>query len=320
MPSDLTRMEAYVLGAWDLGVCFSLFLQGVLCAQFAHYTSCNKHDSIWIKLFVASLALMTTLKSLQSLGMTWIQNVATFGNLKAGSNLLSTHWLSKINLALEAITAFYVQMFFCRRLWVTVIISRNTYLVTICTILFVVGLASGVVTTFYTFTSSMESATVWLGVHLGIILCGDSVLTGSTIFCLLRHSRECTLSRSPTRSILNSLCWVTLQSAAPAALCTLIDFAVDMRITTRIWEPPLILLAFITGVVFPYMYAWSAMWTLNSREEICLAAVNCPYTFNLGLSVGSSNSAATQGQHQGNPEPMAKVEKAQPDGPPELMA
>jgi hypothetical protein len=52
--------------------------------------------------------------------MTGIQNVATFGNLEAGSNLLSTHWLSKINLALEAITAFYVQMFFCRRLWVTV--------------------------------------------------------------------------------------------------------------------------------------------------------------------------------------------------------
>ncbi|KAJ7364796.1 hypothetical protein DFH08DRAFT_1017441 [Mycena albidolilacea] len=295
MPTDLTRMEAYVLGAWDLGVCFSLFLQGVLCAQFAHYTSCDKRDSIWIKLFVAGLALMTMLKSLQSLGMTWIQNVATFGNLEAGSNLLRTHWLSKINLGLEAITAFYVQMFFCRRLWV---ISRNAYLITVCTILFVAGLASGVVTTFYTFTASMESATVWLGVHLGIILCGDSVLTGSTIFCLLRHSRECTLSRSPTRSILNSLCRVTLQSAAPAALCALIDFAVDMRITTTIWEPPLVLLAFITGMVLPYMYAWSAMWTLNSREEICLAA----------------------GQHQGNPEPMAKVEKAQPDGPPESMA
>ncbi|KAJ7820262.1 hypothetical protein B0H14DRAFT_3736137 [Mycena olivaceomarginata] len=53
MPSRQTEMRTYILGGWDLGVCFSLFLQGVLCAQFAHYTSRNKRDLIWIKLFVA---------------------------------------------------------------------------------------------------------------------------------------------------------------------------------------------------------------------------------------------------------------------------
>jgi hypothetical protein len=52
--------------------------------------------------------------------MTWIQNVATFGNPEAADNLLRTHWLPKISLPLGAITAFYVQMFFCRRLWVRV--------------------------------------------------------------------------------------------------------------------------------------------------------------------------------------------------------
>jgi hypothetical protein len=87
-----------------------------------------------------------------------------------------------------------------------------------------------------------------------------------------------------------------------------------MRINKTIWEPPLVLLAFIAGTVLPYFYAWSAMWTLNSREDICLAAANCPYTFNFGISAGSSNSETTQGQHQGNPEPMVKVEQDQPDG------
>ncbi|KAJ7878858.1 hypothetical protein B0H14DRAFT_3129942 [Mycena olivaceomarginata] len=260
---------------------FSLFLQGVLCAQFAHYTSRNKRDSIWMKLFVAGLALMTTLKSLQLLVMTWIQIVATFGNLEAGSHLLLTHWLSKITQTLEAITTFYVQMFFSRRLWA---ISRNIYLVTICTILFSAALISCAVTTFYVFTASIESATGWSGAHLGIVLCGDLVLTGSTIFYLLRHSRACVLSHSPATSILNSLRRVTLQA----------NFAADMRITTKIWEPGLVLVAFITGIVLPYLYAWSAMWTLNSREEICLAAANYPYTFDLGLSEGSSNSDTTQ--------------------------
>jgi hypothetical protein len=108
------------------------------------------------------------------------------------------------------------------------------------------------------------------------------------------------------------------QSAAPAALCALIYFAVDMRVTRTIWMPEVVLLAIIIGMVLPYVYAWSAMWTLNSREEIYLAAGNCPYTFDLGLSAGSSNPDTTQGQHQGNLESLEKAEK--PGGPPESMA
>ncbi|KAJ7878852.1 hypothetical protein B0H14DRAFT_3776360 [Mycena olivaceomarginata] len=210
MPSEPTKMEASILGGWDLGLCFSLFLQGVLCAQFAHYTSLNKRDSIWMRLFVTGLALMTTLKSLHSLVLMWIQNVTTFGDLEAGSNLWRTHWLSKLTLILEAITAFYVHMFFCRRLWV---ISRNAYLVAVCTILFLAGLISSAIATFYIHTDATELTTIWVGVHLGITLCGDLVLTGSTIFYLLRHSRECTLSRSPTTSILDSLRRITLQAS-----------------------------------------------------------------------------------------------------------
>jgi hypothetical protein len=41
----------------DLAICADLFLQGVLCAQFAHYTDMNQRDSVLMKLFVAGLAL-----------------------------------------------------------------------------------------------------------------------------------------------------------------------------------------------------------------------------------------------------------------------
>ncbi|KAJ7360783.1 hypothetical protein DFH08DRAFT_951434 [Mycena albidolilacea] len=60
-------MQTWILGVWDLAVCSCLFLQGVLCAQFANYMTLNKRDSVWMKLFVAGLALLTTLKTLQSL-------------------------------------------------------------------------------------------------------------------------------------------------------------------------------------------------------------------------------------------------------------
>jgi hypothetical protein len=51
----------------DLALCADLFLQGVLCAQFAHYTDMNQQDSVLMKLFVAGLALLTTLKTVQVL-------------------------------------------------------------------------------------------------------------------------------------------------------------------------------------------------------------------------------------------------------------
>jgi hypothetical protein len=117
----------------DVAICSSLFLQGVLCAQFAHYTGVNKRDSLWMKLFVAVLALMTALKSVQAVwvpsplpkivlilrrrGIMWTQNIIFFENLEVASGLLDTHWVSEITLMLGAINAFYVQMFFCHRLW-----------------------------------------------------------------------------------------------------------------------------------------------------------------------------------------------------------
>jgi hypothetical protein len=51
----------------DLSICADLLLQGVLCAQFAHYTGVNQRDSVLMKLFVAGLALLTTLKTVQVL-------------------------------------------------------------------------------------------------------------------------------------------------------------------------------------------------------------------------------------------------------------
>jgi hypothetical protein len=139
------------------------------------------------------------------------------------------------------------------------------------------------------------------------------------------HPRLSTSDNTPGKWNLHLGETVTLtikpQSVAPAALCALTKFAGHtVRIAMTTPAPGPILLAFVTSMVLPYLYAWSAMWTLNSREGMCLAAANCPYTFNLGISAGSSHSETTQGQHQGNPEPMAKVETGHLDSPPESMA
>jgi hypothetical protein len=89
----------------------------------------------------------------------WIQDVTVFKDLEAESNMWRKHWVWQGTVMLEAATAFYVQMFFCRRLWVNPdplrilhgsfvaqAISRNTCLVIICITLFLFGLVTGVVT------------------------------------------------------------------------------------------------------------------------------------------------------------------------------
>ncbi|KAJ7360767.1 hypothetical protein DFH08DRAFT_1030954 [Mycena albidolilacea] len=207
-----TVMQTCILGAWDLSVCSCLFLQGVLCAQFTNYMTLNKRNSALMKLFVAGLALLTALKNLQSLvGVFYglktyvdlhrtimsIQNVSTFGYLEAGSNLWRKHWVWKTIQILETATAFYVQMFFGRRLWA---ISRNAYLVIICVALFLCGLVSGIVGIVEVLRNTLESSTRWVGPHLAFVLCGDLLLTGSIIFCLLVPTLT---SMRPTRSNCN---------------------------------------------------------------------------------------------------------------------
>ncbi|KAJ6478247.1 hypothetical protein C8R45DRAFT_1101634 [Mycena sanguinolenta] len=296
----------------DIATCSTLFLQGVLCVQFAHYTNFSQRDSKRLKFFVTGLAFITTLKSAQALAMMWIQNVLMFGNVEVASQMWERHWLVKINRIFEATAAFYVQLFFCVRLWVTIrfssgpspqhlleaqVISRNKYLVIVCIILFTTGLVSAIVSTFFifafthsTFTKSAIVTTAgWVSIHLGIVLSGDLLLTGSTVFYLLRYSNASVLSRGPFAITVKSLLRLTVQainSFPPASLLPA-DYpnnSTPVR-STNAQVPQLLLIAIITVMVLPQLYAWSAMWTLNSREEILFAAENFCYTVNLGTSM-----------------------------------
>ncbi|KAF8190995.1 hypothetical protein K438DRAFT_1970742 [Mycena galopus ATCC 62051] len=264
----------YVLGGWDLAICFALFLQGVVCSQFAHYMTLKKHDSLRMKLFVATRCGLGGSDDGEE-AIIWKQTVEPFVDLEAT-------WIVNINIILEATVAFYVQMFFSHRLWA---LSRNPYLVITCLTLFVFGVISGALTTFFIFTTSnMETRTGWVSVHLGVVLCGDLLLTGSTIFWLLRHSSQSVVARGPTATILSALLHLTLQAIrGTPAFCALVIFGVAVRLhMANGLVPVLMMLNYMAIMVLPQLYAWSAMWTLNSRDKITSAAENAPYTVDLG--------------------------------------
>ncbi|KAJ7850132.1 hypothetical protein B0H13DRAFT_2674523 [Mycena leptocephala] len=271
-----TPAESTFFGVLDLASAVDIFLQGVLCAQFAHYTNVN-HDSRSMKLWVAGLALLTTLRTLHTLAIMWIQNVTSLETPEAASNLWHTQWVPLVMQLYEAVIAFYVQLFFCYRLW---ILSHNVYIVVVAMILFVCALAAtGVATHFY---ADIPLSALWIATHLGIAMGGDLLQTGSIVFYLLRHSTTL-LRRGPTASM----------SAAPGTLCTLVNFVTAIAtvrapaINPSGLSTPL-MIANTANTMLPKLYAIAAMLTLNSREDICSAANAHPTHFHFGTEVGGT--------------------------------
>ncbi|KAJ6489743.1 hypothetical protein C8R45DRAFT_197423 [Mycena sanguinolenta] len=258
--------ESALFGVLPLTLCADLFLQGVLCAQFAYYTNVNQRDSVWMRLFVAGLALFTTLKTAQVLAMISIQNVLLFENLEGVHNSWNMEWLFQMNLILEAGITFYVQIFLCHRLWT---LSHNVYIVVVTMSLFIFALTAASVAAYFCTTPSIANHSI--AIHLGLAMGGDLLQTGSIVFYLLRHSKA-VIHRGPMASMLSSLRWLTIQSAAPGALCALVNFvanicAIQSPTTPSELSTPFVILI-IANVMLPKLYAMAAMWTLNSRDEI----------------------------------------------------
>ncbi|KAF8205846.1 hypothetical protein K438DRAFT_1963619 [Mycena galopus ATCC 62051] len=266
---------------------------GVLWAQFIHYLGVNERDSVPMKLFVAGLSVLTTLKSIQTLALNWLQTSSLFRSLEALSNLWWSFWLSELTGLLGAIIMFYVQMFFCHRLWA---LSYNIYLVIAAATLFIVALAAASVAA--QFFQDTWLSSVWYAVYLGFAMVGELLQTGSIVFYLVTPSQRQSknaLPRGPTKSILNSLLRTTLQSAAPGALWAVIDFVANIMIIRHTVTIDTLsvasVISAIATIILPKLYAITAMWTLNSREDICSAAAN--QTVSLSLDLESTSVVCT---------------------------
>ncbi|KAJ7308665.1 hypothetical protein DFH08DRAFT_1088370 [Mycena albidolilacea] len=281
-PAVIRRLVVFYLGDWDLAICADLILQGIIFAQIAHYAILYNNDDLALRAYVAVLLKITMLKSAQGLVIMWIQNVEYFMNLNAALSMFTESWTTEINLTLVVLTAFCVQLFFCKRLWT---ISKNVYIVILVVALFVFALVAAIVSNVFEFAGQSKNFT-WsesirnLGGDLTVYLCG------STIYFLLHHSKH---ASPDSASKLSSLTKLTFQSAAPAALCALISLA-----STLAWDRTTpnayIMLALITNNVLPKLYAISAMWTLNSRRKIRQAH----------SSTGRNGSAAASGHRHTN--------------------
>jgi len=254
------QLSIFILGPWMIGCFLDLLLQGILFGQFSEYLNSYPSDTIGTRLAVAGLVIITTLKSAHTFGSTWILFVLHFKDLDGAIALNYTAWWLTGSGLMVASIGIYVQIFFCHRLWI--ISKKNKWIVSTILGVLLFAYVSCCVATFYISegVSAGPHIATWFAAHLSSVFAGDFLITLSTAYFLLQSRKE---ALPPTAGVINALLRLTFQTAAPAALCAMLNL-----VFSQIYkgQNKLISTAFNQGLA--KLYAFSMMWTLNARSEL----------------------------------------------------
>ncbi|KAJ7238812.1 hypothetical protein B0H12DRAFT_86739 [Mycena haematopus] len=245
------------LGPWLVGGCMDIFLQGILFTQFVNYFTVYRDDKMGLRVAVAVLMVMNILKTIHSFAVIWIQSIVYFGDLQGAIGLNYTAWWQSGTPLIVAICGFYVQSYFCYRLWV---ISNKWYVALPVAIVFLFGFLSIVVGTYYISVANSPQISHWFAAHLGSVFAGDVVITFTTAYFLL-ESKSNVLPQ--TVGLINSLVRLTFQTAAPSAICAMFNLAFSQTPSAHYG---IISTAF--NLMLPKLYAISMMYTLNVRRTM----------------------------------------------------
>ncbi|KAJ7087978.1 hypothetical protein B0H15DRAFT_294954 [Mycena belliarum] len=251
------RLAMAWLGPWLVGASLDLLLQGGLFCQFVNYFTYCGDDMHSLRIVVAVLALLTTLKSIHAFAIVWVQSIVHFGDLQGAILLNYTAWWQSGNPLMVAIIGLYVQSFFCWRLWV---ISRKWYVMAPIAAVLVFGFISVVVATYFISMKDDPRIEQWFAAHLSAVFAGDMLISFSTTYFLIQSRREVL---PQTVGLISALVRLTFQTAAPAAICAMFNLIFSQ---VNPGGPGLTSTAF--NMALPKLYAISMMWTLNARRTI----------------------------------------------------
>ncbi|KAJ7229374.1 hypothetical protein C8J57DRAFT_1534517 [Mycena rebaudengoi] len=272
------RQVSLFLGPWLIGASLDFVLQGVLFCQFVNYYTRYRDEKRSLQCIVAVHLIATVLRSIQSFGLIWSNFIQHFGDVKGAILLNYTAWYQSGTPLTVAMIYFYVQCYFCFRLY---IISRNIWIVGPIALLFLFTFVAMVVATDFISRSALtEEIRMWFAIHLSSVFAGDLSLTLTTAYFLIR-TKKAVLPQ--TAGLINALVRLTFQAAAPGALCEMLNLLFSQY---KPGGPGKISTAF--NMPLPKLYAISTMWTLNARRGIRMADRNAR---NLKtISNGSSGS------------------------------
>ncbi|PBK71557.1 hypothetical protein ARMSODRAFT_933237 [Armillaria solidipes] len=250
------------LGPWLVGLCLDLLLQGVLTSQFSnYYLWYSSTDGYRFTVSVGVLAVITTLKSIQCFVIVWVQQIVYFNDFDSAADMRNNAWYERCNTLFVALIALYVQLYFCYRLYA---ISKLWWIVAPILFLYLFAVGS-VAAAIHYISNSQESNNLapWLSAHYAIVFAGDVLLAGATAYFLLKTKKNVL---PQTVGMINALVRLTFQTAAPAAVCALINL-----IFIYLQNPNIRGFSSVFIQALPKLYAISMMWTLNARRRIRVA-------------------------------------------------
>ncbi|KAF8142501.1 hypothetical protein K438DRAFT_1994908 [Mycena galopus ATCC 62051] len=259
MSAEEAFQVKFILGPWLIGGCLELVLMGVLSCQFVNYFNWYPGDSRGLRVTVAILCLLSVLKSAESFAAMWIFLIRHFGDLQYDIQLSATGWWDTANPLMVAIIDFYVQCYFCSRLWA---VSKKSYIVAPILILFVFALASMILGTYYIAILDEGQVTNWFAAHLSSVFAGDFILCVTMAYFLIKTKKNAFSAQ--TASLIHALIRLTFQTAAPAALFTM--FTLIFSQMNRVNNPLVGYVEIAFNQPLPKLYAISMMYTLNTRR------------------------------------------------------
>ncbi|KAF7374045.1 hypothetical protein MSAN_00285200 [Mycena sanguinolenta] len=270
----------FFLGSWLIGGCIDLVLMGVLCCQFVNYFRWYPQDSRRLQLAVAILCLLNLLKSGACFASLWIFLINHFGDINYDLELSATGWWDTANplMVLDfdfsrihshpfnlrptqvAILDFYVQCYFCTRLWGV----SKSWVVAPIFFFFICGLVSMGIGTYYIKILQHPRVANWFAVHLGCVFAGDVILSTTTAYFLIRTKK--TVFSNRTAELVGALISLTFQTAAPPAIIAMLNLIFSQLYHTN--QPLLGYVEIGFNQVLPKLYAISMMYTLNARRVL----------------------------------------------------
>ncbi|KAJ7151773.1 hypothetical protein C8R43DRAFT_886612 [Mycena crocata] len=252
----------FVLGPWLIGLTFELSLMGVLACQFVNYWTWYRDDKRSLRIAVAVLGLLNVLKSIHSFAAMWILLIENFEDLANVFALSTAAWWNSGAPVMVAVLDFYVQCYFCSRLWR---LSKRWYVVAPIFILLAFALISMVIGTFYIVQGASFQITNWFAAHLISAFAGDFFLSVTIAYFLIQSNKDGSVLPQ-TVGLISALVRLTFQTAAPAALFTM--FCLIFSQMNRAGNPLLGFTEIAFNQPLPKLYAISMMWTLNARRTI----------------------------------------------------
>ncbi|KAJ7584120.1 hypothetical protein C8J56DRAFT_1054651 [Mycena floridula] len=267
----------FVVGPFLIGSHVDLLFMGILASQIMHYFNWYKDDHRSMRLVVLGLFIINIFKSIQTFTVVWIMATVNFGNMIAILLGFVNAWWQYCNPLFVAISSLYVQAFFCHRLYV---LTKKWFIVVPIVLVLAVSFLSVCVSTHFIRLHDTPNTQKFFTVHLVCVFVADILLTSSTVFFLLRAKKRVF---KQTSGILDALIRLTFQSAAPAALCTMLNLILNLAYNRST-------ISSAVNIMIPKFYAMSMMWTLNQRLTIRIVNTS---------RGGTSNESVSQTQRAG---------------------